>query len=153
VLCLPARDEADEIAGLMLTQLLEQRGVTARVVSTHILSGEMMEQIAAESIQIVCISALPPMAATHARYLSKRLRPKFPQLRLIVGLWQTGSITKKTHERLTATGIDKLVTTLSEAVSELSRLSQNTLALPMSDATEIANSDRNSIGPLQHIAS
>ena len=153
VLCLPARDEADEIAGLMLTQLLEQRGVTVRVASTHILSGEMMEQIAAESIQIVCISALPPMAAAHARYLSKRLRPKFPQLRLIVGLWQTGSITKKTHERLTATGIDKLVTTLSEAVSELSRLSQNTLALPMSDATEIANSDRNSIGPLQHIAS
>ena len=89
----------------------------------------------------------------HARYLCKRLRPKFPQLRLIVGLWQTGSITKKTQERLTATGIDKLVTTLSEAVSELSRLSQNTLAIPMSDATEIANSDRNSIGPLQHIAS
>ena len=152
VLCLPARDEADEIVGLMLTQLLEQRELP-RVASTHILSGEMMEQIAVESIQIVCISALPPMAAAHARYLSKRLRPKFPQLRLIVGLWQTGSITKKTHERVTATGIDKLVTTLSEAVSELSRLSQNTLALPMSEATEIANSDRNSIRPLQHIAS
>ena len=119
ILCLPARDEADEIAGLMLVQLLEQRGVPAHVASTQTLSGEMIEQVTAESITIVCVSALPPLAATHARYLCKRLLPKFPQLRLIVGLWQTGDITKKTQERLNATGIDRLVTTLSEAASEL----------------------------------
>ncbi len=75
----------------------------------------MIEQVTAESIAIVCVSALPPLAATHARYLCKRLRPKFPQLKLIVGLWQTGGITKKTQDRLTATGIDKLVTTLERS--------------------------------------
>ena len=130
ILCLPARDEADEIAGLMLTQLLEQRGVMARVVSTQTLTGEMIEQIIAQSIAIVCVSALPPLAATHARYLCKRLRPKFPQLELIVGIWQTRAISKKTQERLAATGINKLVTTLGEAASELEHLSQTAMVRP-----------------------
>ncbi len=134
VLCLPARDDADEIAGLMLVQLLEQRGINARVASPKTLSGEMIEQVEAESAAIVCVSALPPFAAMHARYLSKRLRPRFPQLKIIVGLWQTTGVTAKTQDRLTATGIDKLVTTLSEAASELERLSQNARIAQGNDA-------------------
>jgi hypothetical protein len=130
ILCLPARDEADEIAGLMLVQLLAQRGISARVLSTQILSGEMIEDVAAEASAVVCVSALPPFASMHARYLCKRLRPKFPQLQLIVGLWQTGSIIKKTQDRLMAIGVDKLVTTLSEAVDDLERLSQNAKNAP-----------------------
>ena len=129
VLCLPARDEADEIAGLMLVQLLRQRGIAARVVSTKTLSGEMIEQVGAEQASVVCVSALPPFAATHARYLSKRLRPKFPQLRLIVGLWQERGLTKKTQDRLIATGINRLVTTLSDAVVELELLSRNSIVV------------------------
>jgi hypothetical protein len=129
VLCLPARDEADELAGMMLTQLLCQRGIAARVVSTRALSGEMIEQIQAESSAAVCISALPPSAATHARYLCKRLKPRFPQVRIVVGLWQTGSIGTKTQERLTATGIDHLVTTLADAMIELERAVHSKVAV------------------------
>ena len=117
----------------MLAQLLEQRGVSSRVASAQTLSGEMLEQVTAESISVVCISALPPLAATHARYLCKRLRLKLPELKLIVGLWQTGDITTKTKERLVATGIDKLVTTLSEASNELDRISQNAVVGQSSD--------------------
>ena len=119
----------------MLAQLLAQRGVSARVASAETLSGEMLGRVAAESIAIVCISALPPLAATHARFLCKRLRLKLPQLKLIVGLWQTGGLSAKTHDRLTAIGIDKLVTTLSEAASELERLSQNAVVGQVSDVT------------------
>jgi hypothetical protein len=97
----------------------------------------MIEQVAAESAAIVCVSALPPFAATHARYLCKRLRPKFPRLQLIVGLWQTRGITKKTRDRLTAIGIDKLVTTLSEAADDLARLSHNAL-IPQSSSAPVS---------------
>lgn len=124
LLCLPARDEADEIVGVMLAQLLKQCGVSMQVASVQTLSGEMIQRIKAESVGIVCISALPPLAVTHARYLCKRLRPKFPQLKLVVGIWQLGGIKKKSQDRLSATGIDKVVTTLSGAISELQRLSQ-----------------------------
>lgn len=135
VLCLPARGEADKVAGLMLAQLLEQRGINASVVSSEAVSGEMLVQVPAESISGVCVSALPPLATTHVRSLCNRLRPQFPRLKLIVGLWQTGGVTAKMQERLIATGINKLVTTLSEAASELERHVQIADAGQESDAT------------------
>ena len=128
ILCLPARDEADEIAGIMLAQLLSQRGLNASVASTGILSSEKIEKVGADSAPIVCVSALPPFAATHARYLAKRLRPKYPKLKLVVGIWQPGNIAKKSQDRLAKTGIDKLVTTLAEAVTELERMSHHAAA-------------------------
>ena len=122
VLCLPAQDEADEIAGMMLAQLLEARGVKALALSTKTMVGEMLAQVTEQAAGIVCVSANPPFAATHARYLCKRLRPKFPDLRIVVGLWQTSGSTKKSQERLAATGIDKFVTTLAEATEQVAHL-------------------------------
>lgn len=114
ILCLPARDEADEIAGLMFAQLMEARGIAVDVVSTRVLAGEMLTRAAEDPNGIVCVSALPPFAATHARYLCKRLRPRFPKLKIVVGLWTTNGTAKKAQERLTETGIDRFVTTLAE---------------------------------------
>ncbi len=125
VLCLPARDDADEIAGLMLVQLLAERGIAARVASSKLLSGEMIEQITVDKSIIVCISALPPFAVTHARYLCRRIRPRFPQLKVVLGLWQTGEMAVKTRERLATTGIDRLETTLKSALMQLETLVQN----------------------------
>ncbi len=122
VLCLPARDEADEIAGVMLGQLLEAKGVRVVLLSAHSLSGEMLEQVAEEKPGVICISALPPMAATHARYLCKRLRPKFPRMKVVVGLCETSCSTKKAQARLVETGIDQVITTLAEATQQLSQL-------------------------------
>jgi predicted PurR-regulated permease PerM len=118
ILCLPARDEADEIAGLMFAQLIETRGILVDVVSTRVLAGEMLTRVAEDPDGIVCVSALPPFAATHARYLCKRLRPRFPKLKITVGLWTTNGGAKKAQERLTATGIDRFVTTLADGVEQ-----------------------------------
>lgn len=125
VLCLPARDEADEIAGMMLAQLLEARGVKARVLTTNALVGELLTEVAEQAAGVVCVSALPPFAATPASYLCKRLRAKFPKLSIVVGLWHIDGGTKKTEERLAATGIDKFVTTLAEATEQLARLASS----------------------------
>jgi hypothetical protein len=116
ILCVPARDEADEIAGMMLVQLLAARGFDAHVLSTKNLASEAVETVREHKADVVCISALPPFAATHARYIAKRLRPPFPDLRILVGLWQINSHSKKSEERLLASGIDRLVTSLADAV-------------------------------------
>jgi len=137
VLCLPARDEADEIAGMMLAQLLEARGVKSLVLPTKALVGEMLTEVSDQGAGVVCVSALPPFAARHASYLCKRLRPKFPKLSIVVGLWQTAGRTKKAEERLAATGIDKFVTTLAEGVEQLANLaSSHRLNLANAEATE-----------------
>ena len=121
VLCLPARDEADEIAGIMLGQLLEIKGIRVVLGSTKSLSGEMLVQVSEETPAVVCVSALPPLAATHARYLCMRLRPKFPALKIVVGLWQPTGKTTKAQARLAETGIDQFVTTLAEAAQYLAQ--------------------------------
>ena len=88
VVCLPARDEADEVAGFMLAQLLAARGIAIEVMSAQAFSGEMIDHVSEDKHAIVCISALPPRAAKHVRMLSKRLRQKFPSMKIVVGLWQ-----------------------------------------------------------------
>jgi hypothetical protein len=106
----------------MLGQLLEAKGVPVVLLSTQSLSGEMLLQVSEQQPSVVCVSALPPMAATHARYLCKRLRPKFPALKLVVGLWQTKGNTKKAEARLLETGVDHFVTTLAQATDQLVQL-------------------------------
>lgn len=118
ILCLPARDEADEIVGLMFAQLMEARGIGVDVVSTRALAAEMLSRAAEDPDGVVCVSALPPFAATHARYLCKRLRPRFPKLKITVCLWTTSGTGKKAQERLAETGIDRFVTTLAEGVEQ-----------------------------------
>jgi predicted PurR-regulated permease PerM len=87
VVCLPANDEADEIAADMLAHLLRALGYSAQAIACSALASEMVEVVAEKNADIVVISALPPDARTHARYLCKRLLIKLPELRILVGLW------------------------------------------------------------------
>jgi len=131
VLCLPARDEADEIVGMMLAQLLEARGVTTELVSSKILVGEMLTQVAEQGTRVVCISALPPFATTHARYLCKRLRPKFPELQIVVGLWTVSASSKTTQEWLAALNVRDFVNTLADAADQIARLASHHRVMPV----------------------
>lgn len=125
VLCLPARDETDQVAGTMLVQLLEARGCSARVLSPTALAGEMLEQVTDFAADGVCVSAVPPFASSTARYLAKRLRQTFPKLRIVAGLWQKDSLASRAEERLAASGIDRMEHTLVAAADELIRLIQS----------------------------
>jgi hypothetical protein len=119
VLCLPARSEADEIVGLMLSQLLERRNIDSEVASCKTLSGEVIGRIESETVRVVCVSSLRPARTTFARYICKRLRRRFPNLRLAVGVWQPMPLSKKVADRITASGADNVVVSLDAAVREL----------------------------------
>ncbi len=92
VVCVPARDEADEIAGTMLAQLLTRAGFEVQALPIG-PAAEMLEAVARATPQLVCISALPPFAISHARLLYRRLKAQSPNLDILVGLWNfTGDI-------------------------------------------------------------
>lgn len=129
ILCVPARDEADEIAGLMLSQLTDRRGLTVHVLSFTTLASESIAKINELSANVVCVSALPPHAAIHARYLCKRLRPKLPGLKLVVGLWASGGATKKSQSRLAEIGVDKFVASLKDAAEYLEALASQAVVM------------------------
>jgi predicted PurR-regulated permease PerM/methanogenic corrinoid protein MtbC1 len=119
VICLAARDPADEIGAMMLAQLLEQEGYCAEYVSVEKLASEYVELVEKKGVQVVMISALPPAAVTHARYLVKRLRGRFPDLKIIVGLWTTNGNLQRAKLRLESAGTDLVVNSLQKAIEQL----------------------------------
>ncbi|MDP9337280.1 MAG: AI-2E family transporter [Acidobacteriota bacterium] len=115
IVCLPARDEADEIVGIMLAHLLEKAGYSAQAIAIGTTS-EMLAQLKDSEPDIVCISALPPFALLHARELYKRARNFAPDAKVIIGLWKFGGDPAKATVRLNIVGEDKLALTLAQTV-------------------------------------
>ena len=125
VLCVPARDEADALAAYMFAQVLATRGVAAEAVSRHVLASEITDRISHDDIPLICISALPPGAISHTRYLCKRLHNRFPDLRIVVGLWNVTGNLERMSARLTDVGADHVVTTFETAAIEIRRSAQH----------------------------
>jgi len=118
VCIVPARDEADELAGAILARMLPG----AQLLSAESLAGETLEQIDKDGCSTICISAVPPHAASHAAYLTRRLKKRFPKLRILVALW-TSEAVDRIKSRLGAAGVDEVATRLDEAVSHLRQTS------------------------------
>jgi predicted PurR-regulated permease PerM len=110
VCIIPAHDEADELAGAMLARVLRHEGVGSQLGS--------WERLAGEACRAICISAVPPHAATHAAYLARRLKKRFAETKVVVGLWTSESI-DKVKPRLLAAGVDEVVTRLAHVVAQL----------------------------------
>lgn len=119
ILLLPARNAADEIAATMLAQLVETSGFRVETISETVLSGELVDLIAERQADLVCISAMPPAAATHARYLCKRLQGHFPEGRLIVGLWNAQGDLAKARARIGCEAAVRVVATLAQAHEQI----------------------------------
>lgn len=128
ILCLPAHDQADEIAGLMLAQVLTMEGGVVHLASAKALVSEMPNLAEQHEADVVCISSTPPAAVMHARYLCKRLGGRFPGVVLIVGLWDLKGDLDKAKERLGCDESVHVVRTLNEAHHKIRELSH---LLPM----------------------
>jgi predicted PurR-regulated permease PerM len=99
VVCIPARDEADEIVGIMLAQLLEQAGHSAHSIACG-SQQEMFRHLSLEDTDVVCISALSPFVISHARSIYRALRARSPKLPIVVGLWSFPGDTSKAAQRM-----------------------------------------------------
>jgi predicted PurR-regulated permease PerM len=122
VLGYPAMGEADEAALLMLRQLLDATRFAVDVGSSKLLSSEVVAMVRAQAYPAVCVVALPPGGLPHARYLCKKLRVAFPDLRILVGRWGPPGLGGEGGETLLAAGADAVGTTLLESRDQLYQL-------------------------------
>jgi hypothetical protein len=118
VLCLPARDEADEIVATMLAQLIERAGHEAQCVPLG-SAAEMLAQVKKEKPDFICISALPPFAIAHARALYAKLLAQAPNVRIDIGLWNFSGDPSKMSHRLALREGSRACTKLAEIVEGL----------------------------------
>ena len=117
VCIVPAHDQADDVAGAMLARLIPG----AQRFPAGSLAAETIDKVDEQGCRIVCISAVPPRAASHAAYLVRRLKQRFPSKRIVVGLWSTESI-DKVKPRLLEAGADDVLTRLADAATQLRQL-------------------------------
>jgi len=98
VLCMRAQDEADDVIGMPFAKLLERDGHEALGIPIGTIA-EMLSQVAELNPEVVCISALPPLAANLARALYSKLQTQSPNLYL-VSLWHFEGDVQKAANRL-----------------------------------------------------
>jgi hypothetical protein len=111
----------------------------ARLIPFPLLAAETLEQIAKHACRVVCISAIPPQAATPAGHLCKRLKHRFPDLKILVALW-TSEDAARASSRLRAAGADAVATELADAIHQLRQLT-----VPLSLELQQRNQGRTTI--------
>jgi predicted PurR-regulated permease PerM len=121
VLILPARDAIDEAAARVLGHLALAAGHDV------LLTGE-----ASPLPGRACVLEKPPAAAmivsvapeglTQARYLCRRLRGQFDELRIVVARLGQRRELRKSCKHLLAAGANRVVTTLREACGQLEHI-------------------------------
>jgi predicted PurR-regulated permease PerM len=122
IVAIPARDQADELVGMMLTQLLQKAGATnVRALPIDTVEN-MLTQVERGRFAIAYISALPPFAVGQARSLCKHLHARFPDLVIVVGLWGFAGGVPKAQERIGTACTDAVCTNFSEAFFQIQKL-------------------------------
>jgi hypothetical protein len=116
IVCVPARDEADEIVGTMFVQLLRISGHDSHAL--HVDSfPRMLEEVALLRPAVICVSALPPYAAAHAKNMCNRLRTANPQTRVVLGLWEFPGGIAKAQDKVGTNCADAIATSLEQLVA------------------------------------
>jgi hypothetical protein len=116
VLCVAGRGSLDEAAASMLAQLLEKRGLDARVIPSEAVSPANITQLDAAGIELVCLSYLEAGGFTNARYLIRRLRRRLPGARIVAGFWSLSEEAARSQDALGETGADFVASSLHQAI-------------------------------------
>jgi predicted PurR-regulated permease PerM len=120
VICIAGRGSLDEAVAAMLAQLLKKQGIGARVVPSNAVSVGKIMQLDVTGVQMACLSFLEAGGLTSARYLVRRLRRKLPHGSILVGFWTLNDEQIKGRNALQETGADLIVTSLRQAVDQVS---------------------------------
>jgi hypothetical protein len=115
----PAQDDADYIAAVMLARSIERQHFQPLLLPKELLASELLDQIAARPGNALCISAVPPSAASNAAYLCKRVRQRFPEQKIVVAIWHANTNIDRVKQRLRDAGADEVVTRLPDALERI----------------------------------
>jgi hypothetical protein len=115
VLCIGGRSPLDEAAAAMLAHALSQRGLGARSLGPDSLTSVRLFQMDREGVALICVCYLDRRSPGSMRYAVKRLKRKFPDAVVMVGLW--GDVEAADLDRLRRTAdVGYVGTSLGQSV-------------------------------------
>jgi len=116
VFLIPAKDSADETSGALFAQLLERDGFA--VISFPAGSSAELGMLEPSADDIVCVSALPPFALSAAAKLCTQLRSRYPQVRIMAGIWGFPEGREQVLRRLEKSTNMTVATSLAQALEQ-----------------------------------
>jgi hypothetical protein len=84
----------------------------------------MLDEVEEQVCGILYLSALPPFEISAIRRLHKRVRSRFPKVRIGIGLWGYDGETDKIRALLRIAESDLIVTSLGEAVVQIQQFTE-----------------------------
>jgi predicted PurR-regulated permease PerM len=111
-LCLAGKTPLDQAGCAMLAQLLQRKGLTARVVGPEALSTSGIFALDTTGLDIICIFYLDHQSLAPIRYSVRRLRKKNPNIPIAVCPWGAVDISAMAD----AARADATMSTLREIV-------------------------------------
>lgn len=124
ILGCPAHDEADELALQMFCKLLDSTRYEIEVMSNALLTSEVVALVGDKNPGMMFIATVSPAGLAQTRYLCKRLRARFPNLKIAVGRWGMGN---DDRDSILLAGADRLGTTMIETREQMIQLCQISL--------------------------
>lgn len=119
VICVPAGDKADELATVMLTQLLERGGHPTIILPADAMSEDILRSLAGEKDTVVFLAALQPFAFARTRALCQQVRTYLPDNRIAVAIWNSEEDPEDMLTRFGAARPDTVVCTLAHAEAQV----------------------------------
>ncbi len=117
-LCVPVRDETDELGSMMLCQLLEQAGFEAVAMPVK-RADEVLATVTTENPDVVFLSGMPPFAMARAHRLYRSLRAQNPQRKIMIGIWNYPDDVTKAAQKISRGEEIPIATTLAGALAQV----------------------------------
>ena len=105
---------ADELALAMLTHLVDDLPVAIEISRNRLQAAELLSLVREQGFSVVCLADLPPSPPSKTRYLVKRLRAAFPDVRILVGRWGPPALADESTQVLREAGANLVASTLLE---------------------------------------
>jgi hypothetical protein len=113
VLCIGARAGLDQVAAVMLAQLLGRHGIVAQTEDADALAPRPLRPHEAVNVTAVCLSYLGTTASGYGRYAVRRARRRFPSATILLCCWTSDADHADLRQ---ATKADAIAATLRDAV-------------------------------------
>lgn len=126
ILSVPARVGSDELASEMMTTLVAPiYSLDIEATPTKLNQVDIFDVIDDRKPNIICISVIPPSSIIHVRYLTLKLRNKFPEVNILIGLWGFKEDKEEARDKLRAIGNNEVAFSFAEAIEKLEELRKN----------------------------
>ncbi len=121
VICFGGRWLVDALAADMTAHALSLAGHQARLAPTGNISSNYVSRLDLEGARIACLTYFSPDPAGHARFFVRRLRQRWPDLQVVVVLWNAPQLLSDESFR-ERTGAQAVVGSLDEVNAQVRQL-------------------------------